>query len=270
MNLTPLKYLLIIENSTCIFRNYYSFKKCARILIGCWVFIEIFNVALSLVSYVQHNSDLKLNAQRIYFFSVTGFSIYVILSSVYYAKRFYQLLFNFDAFHNLFDDVFYSRILLKAQKCLTIMVVILCSLKIIVFAYLRMVHIENDMGSIAATLVQYNIIICEFRYIYQYFIVHSILFVISEQLNAITRSIDRDISAVRGAEDTVHGDDVISIPVEQDRLKRIDIWMSAYKNVNDSSNLCNAIFSVQVYTSTEIMWIISLYVIKYLISINFF
>lgn len=245
MNLTPLKYLLFIENITCIFRNYFCLKKYTRILVGCWAFIEVLTVTLNFVSYMQQDSEFKLNAQRIYFFSVTGFSIYIIVTPLYYAKRFYRLLSNFDAFHNIFADVVYARIMSKAQRRLTVRVVIFSCVQICVFTYMR---IADDDIDIATTFVEYNTSVSDFRYIYQYFILNSILFVLSEQLNVITRSIDKDISAVRTAEGNIEYEtEAISMTVNQNRLKKIDKLMNAYENVSDSSNLCNTMFSVQVF-----------------------
>ncbi|KAF9417175.1 hypothetical protein HW555_005686, partial [Spodoptera exigua] len=111
-------------------------------------------------------------------------------------------------------------------------------------------------------LYNYNFNISDFRYLFQYFVLYSILFVICEQLRTITRSIDRELSPPRDMRENVEqAGDLSSETVSHDKINK---WVKAYENINDTSNLCNAMFSIQL---TVMILIVTVYYIILMYSI---
>lgn len=244
MNLTPLKYLLLIENVTTVFRNYLCFKRHTRIFALLWVIFESINISLGAIVNLSLDYKFQITAQRIYFFSSNGFSIYVMIASLYYSKRFYSLLKNFDSFYNIFDDEFYNQRMKKSQRVLTVVVVMFCVLLNIMFTYVRATSSDTQLGLATNLVFQYINTMSDFRYIFQYFILRSILYVVSEQLKAITRSIDSELLEIgenRGKMELTE-----NLPRMVANQEILNKWVKAYENINDSSNLCNSMFSIQV------------------------
>lgn len=241
---------MFIEKSTIVFRNYSIMKKRYRILSGSWMFLELLVLSINMYKYIQEEmSGFGVKAQKIYFFSVSGFSIYLIITALYHTRAFVQLLTNFDAFYAFFDDVVYNEVMKKAQKHLALIVFFFCLAKMILFAYIRLEQgdYNGDIGLVSFTVSNYNLSSCDFRYVYQYFILHSLLFVISEQLKAIMRSIDKvtETTWTDGGY-TAQGDTMKPVTVTMERLDMLDKWVNAYKNINDSCNLWNRMFRTQV------------------------
>lgn len=244
LNLTPLKYLLFIENITCVFRNYSHLTRCARILTFAWFLLEVISILTNALVNFALEDEIHIRAQRIYFLTSIGFSLYVMVAAVYYSKKFYSLLLNFDAFYNIFDDRIYNQTLLRAQKVLTVTIVSFCLMKIVTSTAVRLSNRRGTENMYKAILYNYNFNFTDFRYLFEYFVLYSILFVICEQLRTITRSIDREMSLSRERRENVeHAGDLSSATVSHDKINK---WVKAYENINDTSNLCNAMFSIQV------------------------
>ena len=243
MNLTPLKYLLFIENITSVFRNYLCFKRRTRIIVLFWVFIEALNISLTAATNFAPDMKIYQNMNRhAYFYLSAGFSGYLLITSLYYRKRFYMLLLNFEEFYKSFDDGVYYKKMLRAQKVLTCRAVLICGLITVMFTYLRFPKTSGSMGWVIAIMSLYCNSMSDVRYIFQYFVLHCILFVVSQQLKVIKRSIDSELSTITETQDVEHVE-LSSVSVNYEKLSQ---WAKAYENINDSANLCNCIFSVQV------------------------
>uniref|UniRef100_A0A2A4K7Z5 Gustatory receptor n=1 Tax=Heliothis virescens TaxID=7102 RepID=A0A2A4K7Z5_HELVI len=262
MNLTPLKYLLYLENLTCVFRNYLCLRKCTRFFAIAWAICEICQIFFNVRYNITHGHNGQIKAQRIYFFSSTAFSLYVMTASLYYSKRFYKLLSNFDQFYNIFDDVVYNQKMKKTQKFMIWMVVLFCGVKILVFSVYRVKTEELEMELVSNTVSQYSVTVNDFRYIFQYFILDCILLIVSEQLRAITRSIDGELSAIMENQKNVGH--VEGLPRVVLNYEKINKWAQAYESINESTHLCNSMFSVQL---TIMLLIVTMYYIILLYSI---
>lgn len=244
MNLTPLKYLLFIENVTTVFKNYLCLKSIrTRIIIVLWIVFESFNITASVAYNYACQDEFIIRAQRIYYTTTNIFSIYIMLAALYYSKSFHNLLLNFDVFYKIFNDEIFKQRMIRAQKTLTSMVLLFCSTKIILFAYVRLTNRTPTSGFVLSTLTQYIITMSDFRYIFQYCILHCILFVISEQLKVISRSVDSELSAIRKNRTNVEHAENLSSTTNLDKMK---LWVTAYENIKGSANLTKTMFSGQV------------------------
>ncbi|CAH1645597.1 unnamed protein product [Spodoptera littoralis] len=263
LNLTPLKYLLLIENITCVFRNYSLLTRCARILAFAWFFLEVLSILTNAMINFALENEMHIKAQRIYFLTSIGFSLYVMVAAVFYSKKFYGLLLNFDAFYHIFDDRIYNHKLMKAQKIMTITIILFCLIKIVTSTAVRLCNRRSTEIMIKVILYNYNFNFSDFRYLFEYFVLYSILFVICEQLRTITRSIDRELSPPREMRENVElAGDLSSVTVSHDKINK---WVKAYENINDTSNLCNAMFSIQL---TVMILIVTVYYILLMYSIT--
>ncbi|PZC82953.1 hypothetical protein B5X24_HaOG200838 [Helicoverpa armigera] len=262
LNLTPLKYLLIIENLTCVFRNYLCLRKCTRCLVTIWVVFETGHMFFNVYYNIVHGQNAELKAQRIYFFSSTAFSIYVMTSSLYFSKRFYKLLSNFDEFYNIFEDDVYNKKMKRAQKVMIWMVVCFIGIKFIVFYIMQVKTEDLENGLVSNTVSEYSVTVNDFRYIFQYFILDCILLIVAEQLRAISRSIDSELSAMMENQRNVGH--VEGLPRVVLNYEKINKWAQAYESINESTHLCNSMFSVQL---TIMLLIVTAYYIILLYSI---
>lgn len=260
MTVPPLKYLLIIQNFVCVFRNFSSFRKYSRILICAWIIIEsaliLFNITLNIVMEdfgVSRNLFLD-------FFSlfVIGFSIAIIILPVYHSDSFQHLTLNFNTFHDLFKGSSYSLKLIKVQKRITIIVVLIFLVKILVFVYIPMSfpHLDTNPNTIAKVVYLYSMLMWQFRFTLEYLVLDCLLLVISEQLNTLTQCLEDDLSVTYSK--NKNKDEVIASTPE-DSFQKFYMWTAAYKNVSSSSSLFNAIYSTQVTTQNPFLFIFILY-----------
>lgn len=243
MNLTPLKYLLYLENVTSVFRNYLCLKRPTRIIVLFWVFIEALNISLTAAANFVPALRYRDENVEAYFFLSAGFSVYLLIASLYNCKRFYMLLLNFDAFYKSFDDGIYYQKMLRAQKVSAFRVVLVFGFIIVLFTYFRFPIKCGSLGWVVTIISMYCCSMSDVRYILQYFVMHCILFVISEQIKVITRSVDSELSAIIERRRDVEHADLSSAYVNHDKVNK---WVKVYKNINESANLFNSMFSNQV------------------------
>lgn len=130
--------------------------------------------------------------------------------------------------------------MLKAQKVLTYRGVLFCCFIIIFYTSFRLPNNIGSTGWIITIIALYCNSMSHTRYILQYFVLYCILFVVSEQLKAIMRSIDSEAMKKNSGNEE---DWSSIIAVNHNRLNK---WLKAYETMHNSSNLCNSIFSVQV------------------------
>ncbi|XP_072931766.1 uncharacterized protein [Epargyreus clarus] len=78
-------------------------------------------------------------------------------------------------------------------------------------------------------IFQINLILCDFRFVFEYFATSCILFVMSEQLESITRSIANEISINKSGID----------------INQFEDWATVFGNVAKCSKLFNQIFGLQ-------------------------
>lgn len=92
----------------------------------------------------------------------------------------------------------------------------------------------------------YNLSVSELRFAFEYFILHALCYVISEQLNAIIRAIDNKICMEKNKQSGEQFRGFARPP--DDCINQYKVWMTAYKNVRDSASICNTILSFEVVT----------------------
>ncbi|KAJ8728049.1 hypothetical protein PYW08_016434 [Mythimna loreyi] len=116
------------------------------------------------------------------------------------------------------------------------------------FLYFRAPTSAGRMGWGVTIISMYCNSMADIRYIFQYFVMQSILFVVSEQLKAITRSIDSELSSIKEKQENVeHAENLSRVTVNYDKINK---WEKAYQNINYSSILCNSMFSMQSTATT--------------------
>lgn len=237
MDTSLLKYILFVQNITCVFRNIYSFKIYIRVLIYTWITTEIAFVSWNIIhnAFVVNHQNVLI-AQMIYYYLVTGFSVVIIIAPLCHSKNFYYVMKNVSVFRSIFSDEIYFQTLLKAQDNIKKIICLYGFSKLVLFIHFRIAYHEYRIDDV---LNHINLVVCESRFVFEFFAIYAILNLISKQINSIIRSIDSELSII-------NSENKIVVPTLEDCLKKLCLWTDAYNNIISSAKICNKMFSAEV------------------------
>lgn len=166
----------------------------------------------------------------------------ILIKAVSYSNQFLKLMVNFHRFQNYIEDQEYLLKMLKIEKVLTRFVGIYSIIKISTFIYIEATQ-NNYLSHAILPVIMYRYFLnlYDYRLILEYFTQFGILYVISEQINAVTRLVNREmVIKNREFENNIENGTNIAV------TKNTYLWIIAYENISNSSKLFKEMFSVQV------------------------
>lgn len=234
MTIRLLKFTEFAENALCIYRNFCLFSNILKILIAIRIitelFITFFHCVVRSFHYSKH-PDCKNDV--LYFYLTSINSMLLVILGCIYSKKYEFLSVHLNSGCQFFNnDENYVRSL-KAKHTVFVGFVFVFSLvKVLFFGYLQLSSQSSpNLPEVWHYIFQINLLMCDFRYIFEFLVLYCVLHVMSEQLLCVTRSIDNKN---------------ISRTSSQQLIAEVDKWFVIYKHIRESARHFNDIFGIQV------------------------
>ncbi|XP_068632191.1 uncharacterized protein [Battus philenor] len=241
-----LRTFVLYENILFIFRNISFSSTKVRILMFCALAAEtLLSVTNGVVSgyfYIfAHKTDL------LYFYIALGNSILFIFFACYHSQLFKKLSICFDRNKNfVMNDSMYLKNFGRGRKFLVLILILYVVLEIAFAAqnsrYSRLKG--HELVFSIGVIFQINASIWHIRFLFEFIFMYSILYFMSEQLQCITRSVERKKTLMPLIYDPKKMD--VSPKVDNQYLNEISQWSLAYTYLTEASNLFNRIFGMQM------------------------
>lgn len=236
MSLKILKIASFVENILSVPRNYlllsplFRFFMCIRLVLETVLYVIDFINSSTLYSAVHRRWII------IIYHIDQGTSILIILLALCYCKKYKILMEYITDNHTYFSkDKLYMQNLQKYFRRVQITVTLIFIIQ--PFLHCCLIILYNQISFIFICRM-YHVIFCFTRYILQYFILSTYLYIISEQIKSITRR----MLNVKSLIFTVTHD---LQPHELD-ITSFNKFKIAYMNIKDTLNLINSIYGIQV------------------------
>lgn len=245
--LKPLRFILNFGNLILLFRNVSFSDRKLQVLMYSTALAEIILTIVNgiIVGYYylfHHFSDI------VYIYVAFSNSIFYIILSLYHSKSYYLLLSFLDANSGyLTKDDLYLKDIKRKNKIFKIV----CFLFIGIHIILTMIDsryrflLKYEISSLLAMFLQTNAAIIDLRLFYEYCVLCTLLYLISEQLESINRCIIQEkifVSSIYKPS----GKSVILKVITTQHIDDIAQWSLAYTHLVEATCLFNKIFGVQV------------------------
>nr|WCC58019.1 gustatory receptor 34 [Papilio xuthus] len=237
----PFKMLLIIGNILFLFRNICFVRTRIRVLMIFVVFLEIsisiYNCFIIAYFYLYYHLSDFINIYMVF-----CNSLIFILFSCYYSKKFQKLIIYFNKYSYFFTkDELYLRNIKKKNRIVTIIFILFVILKsIFVIVSLKFYYLLRREFSVFLTMCfRINSFLHDIRYFYEYLLLFSLLSLISDQLDCVIRSIDKEMEYISSNLET------FAMKTESYE-KNIKLWSKIYSGIADTTDIFNDIFGIQM------------------------
>nr|WCC57748.1 gustatory receptor 35.2 [Papilio dardanus] len=242
----PLRFLFILGNFLLLFRNLSFKSRCTRFIIYCLISIDIIitisNSAVSLYFEIyKHNriaNILQVNATLLN-------SITLLLLSIYHSETFKSLLIVLNSNGDFMKkDEMYLKNLEKKRIIFLLVLILYVGVKVVPsWVFPKYVVYAKDLSFFVNFIFKTNAILWDARLFYEYIFMCTLLYIISEQLECIIRSVvrqKRSVSAMFRVADTSPQQ------LECNRyIKEISEWSDVFSNIEEAIKLFNRIFRIQ-------------------------
>nr|WCC57796.1 gustatory receptor 33.2 [Papilio glaucus] len=267
-----LRKLFFLGNLLLLFPNLFRINKGKRVLIYFAVLAEILltlsnGVLCAYYKLYYHFPDL------IYFNLSICNSILLILLTCYHSER-YKIMFTFlDINHNFAtkDDMYLKNFERKKIILLATLVPYLLLKTILSLVKTRYVNIQG-LPVFVSTILAINSTLYNFRVFFSFYIFYVLLYLISEQLECMIRSIVKEklfVATVSERTETIELDDAMA----RQYKNIISQWSDVFTFITEAINIFNKIFSLQMtlmFSSAIIYITLFLYDIAVISSKNVF
>lgn len=235
MEIELIKFVNIIECMLCLHRTISNSTCTLRVLKYLHVSLEHFVIITNVVAcYFNVTKYDKIVTMEILL--STAHSLAILILAVYKSKKYKQMLEYFNINHlHLKADPQYNK---NLKNILILDFVLLLATFILVFGVLGFFPFVITGVDLCIDYILYvNLLVCAFRFLFEFYVLFSILNVMSEQLGSIIRSVEEFEAVKRGSNPEI---------VCQVKLQVFDTWSSTYTNIKESSKLFNNIYGFQV------------------------
>nr|WCC57845.1 gustatory receptor 34 [Papilio machaon] len=269
MNISkPFKMLLFIGNILFLFRNISFVGTRIRILMIFGIFVEIsvsiYNCYLIASFYLYHHLSDCINIYMVF-----CNSLIFIFFSCYHSKKFQNIIICFNTHSNFFNkDELYLRKIEKRNPVVMIIFILFVALKtIFLFVNTKYYYILIKEFSVFLTICfRVNKLFNDIRYFYEYLLLFIILALISDQLDCVIRSIDKETKYISSHPERNDVNNII-FTVESDSYENnVKLWSQIYSSIADTTDMFNDIFGVQM---TVMLFSAVTYITIFLYTITF-
>lgn len=245
--LKSLRIFFILGNIILLFPNLFTLNKARRVLIILVIIAEILLSVTNGIICAYHN--LYFHFPDFIHFNLSLFnSILLILLTCYHSEH-YKIMFTFLDSNSSFvskDDKYLKNFEKKRNVLLVTLIPYLVLKTALPLASSRYFGIPgHELPIFVITILKINSSLYELRFFYIYYILYVILYLISEQLECMIRSIVKEkcfVATVFEQTETVVSD-MVTI-----RYKNITSeWSDVFTFITEAIILFNKIFSLQVF-----------------------
>lgn len=210
------------------------------------VFRTIIEITLIIVSLWFHKnfSRAVLGPEIWCYYALNIFSLITLVLTIYQSKNFTKLLMHFNTYASNFPaDQTYLKNVDRKKKILMFVFIfynaIKCTGDMLYYVYIDDLVLD-DISVIYCYLFEANAYMCYLRFLYEFPVIYCFLFLIAEEINCITRSVNEEI------EQQAFQSKINSSLCSKLQLLLFDKWSASYAIVAKISKLCNVIFGLQV------------------------
>nr|WCC57966.1 gustatory receptor 35 [Papilio polytes] len=253
--LNHLRFLFVLGNVLLLFRNLSFKSRGIRCFIYCIILIDII-ISISngftcfyLKLYKRLSDILHLNV------SLFNSLVFVIFS-IYHSDNLKKLLFVLNNF--IIKDEMYLKKFDGKRKLLLFAVILYIGVKIVPsIMFSRYYSFAHELPLLVPIIFKINAIFCDARFFYEFIFMCALLYVFSEQIECIIRSVVRQRRFVTA--NCAHSDATLHQLVKIQYLKKVSEWSHAFANVEEAIKLFNRIFSIQfsIMISSTIFYVTS-------------
>lgn len=245
--LKVLRFVFTFGNFILLFRTVSFSNRKFQIFMYCTASADIIltvvnGIVVGYYNLFHHFTDM------IYIYTAFSVSMFYVISSLYYSKRFHLLLKFLDANSNyLMQDVLYLKDIKRKIKTFKVGLTIYITIKV-VFMLLssRYSQLQKyDISVIVSIILQTHASLVDIRFSYEYCVFYSLLYLISEQLETIIRYIVKEkqfIALIYKPEGSNLTPDIIT----NKHISDITRWSLTYTYLAEATDIFNKVFGVQV------------------------
>nr|WCC57799.1 gustatory receptor 36 [Papilio glaucus] len=244
--MTPLRVFFILGNALLLFRNLSFTSRINRCIIYCAILVELFCTIGYSVLCLYFN--VYFGIADVIFINVGLLnSILFVLLSCYHGENFKKLLEFLESNYGFVDkDNMYLKDFGRKKNIFKLALVTYLTVRTIVF-YLSSRYFISDktLSYFVVVILKINAFLWDFRYFYEYLLMYALLYMFSEHLECIIRSVVEQKRLV-AAELKLTGMTVPNDSICSQYVEKISEWFEAFKHVKEAAKLFNTIFSFQL------------------------
>nr|WCC57844.1 gustatory receptor 33 [Papilio machaon] len=244
--LKALRIFFILGNMLLLFPNLYVLSKGKRVLICFLILIE---VLLSLFNgFICAYYNLYFHFPDLMYFNLCLFnSILFIILSYYHSKN-YEIMFTFLDSNDMFvtrDDKYLKNF--EKRKIILLLILILYVVLTITLALASSRYFNipgHGLPILVVVILKINASLYVVRFFYSYYILYVVLYLISEQLECMIRSIVKEKTFVS----TVFEQTETAVPdtMNSQYKNMTSEWSDVFTFITEAIIMFNKIFSLQM------------------------
>nr|WCC57965.1 gustatory receptor 34 [Papilio polytes] len=265
--LKSFKMLLVIGNLLFLFRNMSLVGLRIRMIMIFAIIVTI-SVAFYNCFVIVYYSLYFHVGDCINILMVFLNSLILILFSCYYSKRFDRLIICFNKHSSFFtkDELYLRRIKKRNVVMITFFILFVILKIILVFLGTKYYFLLRKRFSVFMSMcLRLNTVFNDVRYFYEYLLLYTLLGLISDQLDCVIRSIDRDVH-ISSTPDRIEVNTIRLSMIQTEYEKNIEQWSLIYSGIANTTDMFNNIFGVQI---TIMLMLAVTYITIFLYTITF-
>nr|WCC57747.1 gustatory receptor 35.1 [Papilio dardanus] len=256
--LKTLRFLFFFGNFLLLFRNLSFKSRGTRYLIYFFILLDITISISNSVSCLYFKLYLRLS-DFLYLNVTLVNSIILIILSIYHSENLKSLLIVLNSQDDfMYKDEMYLKNLERKRKILLLVLIIYLGIKVLPsLLYSRYFAFGQDLPSILVIIFKLNVVFWDARFLYEYIFMCALLYIFSEQLECIIRSVVREKRFIHANFD--NSDTSLNQLVCSQYVQKISQWSEAFSHVEEAIKLFNIIFGVQfsIMISSTIFYVTS-------------
>nr|WCC57906.1 gustatory receptor 36 [Papilio memnon] len=244
--LKSLRFLFIAGNVLFSFRNLSFISRRNRYLI---YIVILFDILLSIsngIIFVYYEAYYRIIDLIFVIFLLFNSTLFVILSC-YHAENFKEMLKCLESNNNFIngDEIYFKNFGRKKIMLKVVMIAYLVLRSLFRIFYSRYTSFTNSLPYFVSIILKLNSMWWDVHYIFEYILISVLLYIFSEQLECIIRSIVKHKRFVavnfQLTNTNLHNEFVCNQYVE-----KISEWFQALTNLTEAIKLFNTIFGLQL------------------------
>nr|WCC57749.1 gustatory receptor 36 [Papilio dardanus] len=242
----PLRFLFIYGNLLLLFKNLSLISRRNRYFIYCVILLELFLSITNCVAYVYYKIYIRY-ADIIYNFVLFINSTIFVLFSCYHAENLKKML-TFLESNNEFvqKDIMYLKDFARKKILIIVIVITHCGLKILMpILYSKFFNWNPKIPFFIFFILKLNSLAWDFRCVYEYSLMFALLYLFSEQLECIIRSIVKHkhfVSSNYKLKDANWPNEFVC----NQYIEKMSEWFYAVTLVTEAIKLFNTVFGFQL------------------------
>lgn len=244
--LKSLRFLFIIGNVLLTFRNSSFISRRKRYFIYIVILFDVlFSISNSIVCIYFKTHSRIADIVFVNFLSFNS-TLFLVLSC-YHAEKFKEMLKFLESNNNFIaeDNVYLKNFGRKKIMLKVAMVTYVVSRLLFPIFYSKDTSLTNSLPHFVFIIFKINSMWWDYRYVFEYLFISALLYVFSEQLECIIRSVVKHKRFI-AVNFQLTNTNLVNQYVCNLYVEKISEWFQALTNLTEAIKLFNTIFGLQV------------------------